>query len=116
MEKTPRQIRAQKRREDAKKDKAVEKWLEKNAIKEGEDYFDKVIYALKSKLDDVKKNKRNWRLAVKGKAHPNGYVPEKTIIINQIEWNMDTVSQMDLNHSNGARAISLLTTAFKIQL
>ena len=106
----------EKAREQRKIEKGLEQWLEKNAIKNGEEYFDKVIYALKSKMEDVKKDKRNWKLAVKRKPHPNGYIADKNVIINQIIWTMDSVKQIDFHYGDGARAVGLLSTALKIQL
>lgn len=97
-------------------EKTVEKWVKESAVRDGEKYFDNIIYTLKSQIEDIKRNKKNWKLAVKGKAHPNGYVPEKRHIVEQIEWNINAMEQINLYHSLGARAIAALTSAFKIQL
>ena len=97
-------------------EKTVEVWMKESAVREGEKYFDQVIYTLKSQIEDVKRNKKNWKLALKGKAHPNGHVPEKKLIVEQIEWNIDAMQQINLYHSLGARAMAVLTTAFKIEL
>ena len=116
MEKRVKKFHETEAKADQDTDKMLEKFLKKNAIKEGEDYFDHVIYALKGKIEDVKKNKKNWKMAISGKAHPNGYVPDKKLVVEQIEWNIDTVRQINLCPSQGARAMVLLANAFQIQL
>jgi len=115
MEKT-KKIKKDARKAKTFEEKTVELWMKENAVREGEKYFDQVIYTLKSQIEDVKRNKKHWKLALKGKKHPNGYVPEKKLIVEQIEWNIDAMQQINLYHSLGARAMAVLTTAFKIEL
>ena len=102
--------------EQGRIDKTVEKWLKKNAIKDGDEYFDHVIYSLKGQIEEARKAKKSWKTALTGKPQPNGYVPEKNTIIQYIEWNMHRMEQTDFHNSEGARAMVQLANAFKIQL
>ena len=115
MDKRTKGNKALDAREQKRIDKAVEKFLLKSAVKNGEDYFDSLINSLKGKIDDIKQNKRHWKDAVRKKTYPDGRQLRKELIVQQIEWTAHAVSQIDLHYDKAIRAASQLTIAFNIQ-
>ena len=115
MDKRTKGNKALDAREQKRIDKAVEKFLLKSAVKNGEDYFDSLINSLKGKIDDIKQNKRHWKDAVRKKTYPDGRQLRKELIVQQIEWTAHAVSQIDLHYDKAIRAASQLTIAFNNQ-
>lgn len=116
MEKTPKQIKAQKRKENAKMDRIVEKWRVKSAIKSGDDYFDNLLNSLRGAIDDVKRNKRHWKDAVKKKTYPDGRQIKKELIVQQIEWTVHAMDQFNKQTDKATTALIKLTKAFDIDM
>jgi len=104
------------KRGNTKMDKIVEQWMLKAAIKSGDDYFEHLLNSLKGQIDDVKRNKKHWKDAVKKKTYPDGKQIRKEIIVQQIEWTVHSMDQLNKNTDKAMTAIIRLTKAFNIDL
>ncbi len=109
------------KRELTEEERAAEKKFEKDhqikwAIEAGNNYFDGVLYSLKSELEDVERKQKHWNNAIANGKYPDGKPLGNDLKANEIIWTIDSLQQINLHHELGARAVAKLAAAFDIDL
>ena len=98
-------------------DKSIEKAIKRIAKTAGEEYFSNLECSLKTMMEDVKRHHKDWKQAMAGGSYANGDKIDSRNKVKEIEWCMHHVAEnFRTGTTEGARAISKITSTFKIEV
>jgi len=98
-------------------DKSIERAIKRMAKTAGEEYFSNLESSLKTMMEDVKRHHKGWKHAMADRSYENGNKIDSRNKVYEIEWCMHhVVENFRTGTTEGARAISKITSAFKIEV
>jgi len=99
-----------------KERKMMEEYQQKSARKLAEDYFENVLYSLRSAIEEVERNRNHWREAMEGGSYPDGSPLGDDLKVNEIIWTANYLQQLNVRHEQATRVTAKLAQAFNVYL